>query len=196
MDSFPSVENFINTHVLNNNQFAFLAQLSLKGMALVGLAPQIKQAEELSWENQITSYTVENGANVGDHIINGPLKIRQTFIVTAFNTYSIPGIIKLAPILYILMELRKTKQIITVLSSAGIHSNMVIESLTATAEEGIENTMICDIAFKELTFASMTSGTVTAETVAKKTLFTRDQAFNIAAAKPVSTSAFVAAARE
>jgi hypothetical protein len=192
--NLPSFEDFISKNVLNNSNFAFMAQLSLKGMALLGLAPNIKQAEEMGWENQITSYTVEDGTNVSDHIINGPLEIKERFILTAFNGFSISGMIKLAPVLHILMELRKTKQIINVMSSSGIHRNMVIESLRAQQEEGVENTVICDIAFKELPFASTTAATVNATTMAQKTLAARDSTFNVAAAVPVSTSAFVGAA--
>ncbi|MDR1235492.1 MAG: hypothetical protein LBJ96_00640 [Holosporaceae bacterium] len=81
--NLPSFEDFISKNVLNNNNFAFMAQLSLKGMVLVGLAPNLKQAEEMGWENQITSYTIEDGTNVSDHIINGPLEIKQKFILTA-----------------------------------------------------------------------------------------------------------------
>ncbi|MDR1333895.1 MAG: hypothetical protein LBJ71_01610 [Holosporaceae bacterium] len=194
MDLLPSsLENLIIKNVLGNNQAAFIAQLSLKGMALIGLAPNLKQAEELSWENQITSHPVEEGANVSDHIITGSLNIKQTFIVTSFNSFSIPGMIILSPILTILMELRKTKQIITVLSSFKIHRNMVIQSINAKLAEGVENTVICDIAFKELQFASTTTATVSASTMTQKTLAARDNTFNVASAAPVSTSAFVGA---
>jgi hypothetical protein len=195
MNLLPSFEDFISKNVLSNNQFAFIAQLSLKGMALLGLAPNLKQSEEFSWENQITSYTVEDGTNVADHIINGPLEINQKFVVTAFNSFAISGMIKLAPILYILMELRKTKQIINVLSSFGIYRNMVIQRINAHLEEGVENTVVCDIVFRELKYATTSTATVGATSTTQKTLAARDNTFNTAAATPASTSIFMGAGK-
>lgn len=190
---FDKIREYVGTNVLNNPQCAFIAQLAVKGMALLGLAPDLRQGEKYEWTNQITDHTLEDGSEISDNIINKSFIIEQKFILSTLNTFGIPGIVKLAPINAILMELRKTKQVIRVLTTYGIYKNMVIESLSSSVTEGVENTFTCDIRFREINFGSVTSSTVTATTQAQKTLKTKDSTFNVAAAETKSGNIYAGA---
>jgi hypothetical protein len=183
---FDKVREYIGTNVLNNSQCAFIAQLAVKGMALLGLGLDLKQGEKYEWTNQITEHTLEDGSEISDNIINKSFVIEQRFILSAMNTFGIPGIVKLAPINTLLMELRKTKQIIRVLTTYGLYKNMVIESLSTTIMDGVENTFICDIRFREINFGSVTSSTVSATTQVQKTINTKNITFNVASAETKS----------
>ena len=182
-------------NIFGEGNAVFLAQLSLKGMELIGITPNMKQSEKYGWKNRISGITLENGTEISDHIVNGPLTITQRFLVTAISMYGPEGTAKIAPIIYLLTELRKSKQLTTVLTSHGIYRNMAIESLDAEIAEGYKNTLICDITFKEIIFADTEENTVTATNNFAKVTATKDKIFNKSSAAPKSGNVSVMSGR-
>jgi hypothetical protein len=173
------LKSFANeNNILSNWNMAFLVQLSIKGMSLLGISPILKQSEKYSWQNKISSIVLESGVEISDHIINGPLTISQTFIISVMSTYGIPGTVKVIPIVYLLMELRKTKQLISVLTSYGIYRNMIIESIETELMEGMKDALVCDITFREAIFAKTEESSVSVTNQNKKTLATKNKIFN------------------
>jgi hypothetical protein len=169
--------------IIKGGNTVFLAQLSLKGMDLLGIAPNMKQSEKYGWQNRISGITIENGTEISDHIVNGPLTISQRFLVTVMSRHAIEGTAKIAPIVYLLTELRKSKQLTSVLTSHGIYKNMAIQSLDAEIAEGYQNTLTCDITFKEIIFADTEENNVAATSRYAKVSATKDKIFNKSAAR-------------
>lgn len=147
---------------------AFIAQLSIKGMALLGVTPNMKQNEKHSWENIITSNTIESGAEIQDHMVITPLRISETFIVSFLGSFGPRDALKTTPIVYSLMELRKTKQIIDVVTSCGVYKNMAIVGVEAEMIEGTVNSVRCTISFQEIMKASVEESAVSSSTIKQK----------------------------
>jgi hypothetical protein len=148
---------------------AFIAQLGVKGMALLGVTPNMKQSERHSWENIITSNTIESGSEIHDHMVRAPLRISETFVVSFLGRFGIENVIKTTPVIYLLMELRKTKQIIDVVTNGGIYKNMAIVGVDGEMIEGSVNSVRCTISFQEILEASVEESVVSSSTTLQKT---------------------------
>jgi hypothetical protein len=166
--------------------FAFLAQLDLHQMTLIGLSPSMQQAEEFEWKNRVSGFPLESGSEISDHMVCGPLVISQKFVVTALPMYGVSAAPQLAPIVFMLTELRNKKQMIDVLTSYARYPNMVIESLRGVRTEGCRDCLECDIVFREIPFADTEESTVSATRRNQKVINTRNKTFNLSAAAPVS----------
>jgi hypothetical protein len=169
---------------------AFMVQLGVKGMALLGVTPNLKQSEHHSWENTITSNTIESGAEIQDHIVIGPLVIKETFIISILGRFDVLAALETAPPIYLLMQLRKSKQIIDVVTNCGIFKNMAIQSIEAETVEGTVNTITCTITFREVMQASISDGVVkSSSTISEKTRNIANSTKNMASRAPVSSTA-------
>jgi hypothetical protein len=177
----------ITDNAINSPYFAFIAQLSIRGLSLIGLTNNIIQSETYSWENQITSFPIESGADISDNIINSPLIIQQKFIVSFLAT-KVSGIIKIAPITYLLLALRKSRQLIRVLSMYGTYNNMIIKNLKCEVMENSKSTIVCDITFQEVIQAQTETSVVSATNIFTKTINTGNAIFNKSALKPIYNS--------
>lgn len=171
------------------NGMAFMVQLGLKGMALLGVTPNMKQNENHSWSNIITSNPIESGAEIQDHMVIAPLIIRETFIVSFLGRLGPTVALQTAPIVYLLMELRKTKQIIDVVTNCGIYRNMAIASIEAETVEGTINTVQCTITFQEILLASVSDGVVSSTSSLQKTANLADPIENMACRSPIKCAA-------
>jgi purine-nucleoside phosphorylase len=97
--------------------------------------------------------------------------------------YSGEGIMKIAPIVYLLLELRKSKQMISVITTHGVHENMVITDLEINNADGYKDTVVCDIDFEECKFATTDEAYVS---LVHTPPTTKSNSFNVGSAIPKS----------
>lgn len=168
------------TRVVNNPNAIMIAQLATKGLAMIGLVPQMKQSETISIQNTITTHTIEDGSDISDHIIVGAEKIEQKFCASILSKSTLEGIAKLAPITTLLMMIAKSKQVVSVLTNYSVFKNMVIEELSFEDKVDAYNTVICTIKFAEIKQASPTVGFVSSMTTKERIINTADKMFGIA----------------
>lgn len=130
---------------------SFIKRVPEFGVSIVGLATDLVSQERYSFSNNITSYPLENGTNISDHIINGYLSVAQTF--TVFNMPHFErSMIQAATVQKMLLDLRNSQELMTLRTSIGSYPNMAIETLEIERLGLNGTTLTVNIKFREVIY--------------------------------------------
>ena len=163
---------------LKGSQVAFIAQLIEKGVYYIGVSDKFKHKESFSRQNTITQHTIESGANIDDHMIDGQLIVNQTFTVSVLSRSRLAGAAILTPIAFSLNHLSRTKEFVTVITFAGVHKNMVIEKVECDNSDEACNFLTCNLTFREILQGNIENSLVSSTSIFDKTVKARDEIFN------------------
>ena len=162
----------------SGSQIGFIAQLVEKGMYYIGVSDKFKQKESFSRQNTITQHTIESGASIDDHMIEGQLIVNQTFTISVLSRSRLVGAAVLTPIAFALNHLSKTKEFVKVITFAGVHKNMVIEKVECDNSDEANNLLTCNLTFREILQGDIENSQVSSTSIFDKTVKASDEIFN------------------
>jgi hypothetical protein len=117
--------------------------------------------ENHSFTSNVTSYPVESGSNISDHIFNNPEKVNITGIVsdTPLNIF-IP-FNRSIDSFNVLLRMFYNKDIITLITGIKIYTNMVMTSLNVPRDVRTGESLTFTMEFKRVIISGDTTFTVT-----------------------------------
>ncbi len=136
-----------------------ISQLATKAqIGLIQLDASIDETHK--FESLVPEYPVEDGTVISDTVINRPDALDIRGVVAATNADDA---------FKSLLTIRDSKQVITVITSAKVYSNMIMKSLTVPRNKSTGDSLIFTASFQEVKFADIiTIDVVTAIPAAPK----------------------------
>lgn len=185
--------------ILNNFNIAnvggvlgFIAQIAAKGMYYVGVTDKFKQNEKIIRKNKVTSHVLANGGTIDDHVITGPIQISQDFTISILSRSRLAGLTVLTPVSILIEELSQYRGFVKVITSAGVHDNMIIDEMSVEETDDAQNLIKCHLSFIEIRQGAIKDTLVKATSQFDKAVRSADSQFDKARSLPKSSGHLMA----
>lgn len=113
-------------------------------------------SEDHEYTSRVTSFPVENGELVSDHIINEPEKLNLVGLVTDTPLNILLGFNRSITAFNRLIDIHRNKEIVTVVTGIKVYTNMVMTSLNVPRDLSTGQSLTFNMQFQKILLDSST----------------------------------------